>query len=240
MATRVQNFKAQSVGSVTSLSVTPVSNVTAGNLIVMPTFYGDDTLSASVNDATNGAGKDSLGNVWSTLGPLDISTDGDFLYIFYSILTVTGADTIRVLSQGGNARTIKMIGSEVSPTTSWALDQGITSQHNATGVALSAGTQTPVATDGYALVAYVVVNGASGLSQTSPWGTNQVVSNDVWLIIGDRIFTSVIALVPTATISTPQENGGILVVFGDVAGAAPSYIPPDLAHSYLHQPILAQ
>lgn len=225
MTARVQNFKGQGSG-VSSLTIAPTtSNVTVGNLLVVAALYGDDATTLSINDATLGAGKDSLGNVYTlaaaaalSSNPLDFTSDGDFLYVWYTVLTVGAAKpNIRLLASSGT-HSIHGIGNEVSPTNVWTLDQSVTSHYNITSTAFAAGAQTPSSAAGYALVTYGALGGAGGLSMDSTFAVGLIETTDGFLITGDTIYSSTALLTPSATVSATQENGGILIVFKDASG----------------------
>jgi len=225
MATINQRSQSKS-GVVSSFSITPAS-VSVGDLVVIGLYYSDDVTSASINDATNGANKDSLGNTYVTAAvtagsanPVDLSTDGDKLYLFYSIVTAAGTPTIRFLASSGS-HTFWVLWALGTPTNAWTLDQTVTSGYNVSNATLSGGAQTPTTSAGYAFCAFASIGTVAGFTPTSPFTTRSE-SADSLAIFMDDLYASTTTLTATATITTPCEHAGILALFKDAAGGGPT------------------
>ena len=228
MATRTGNVNAVSAGAVTSLSFSPSGAVSAGDLICLGVYYGDDVTTLSINDATNGAGKDSLGNTYITAAmaatnsnPVVLTTDGDFVYAFYCIVTNAGTPTIRLLASSGS-HVIKVVGETLSPANVWSLDQSGTSNYYATGPGagghLDFGTQTPSTAAGYGFNAWAGAASIDTVTAGTVW-TKQQETSDHFLVFQDVIYSSTTAIDanPTTT-ATGTEQGGIFLLFKDAAG----------------------
>ena len=210
-----------SSGAQASLTVTLSGAVAVGDLVVHGLFYGDDATTASVNDATLGAGKDSLGNVYSTLGPLDFTSDGDFLYVFYSVITVAGTPAIRFLASGGT-HNFKDAWSTKTPTNVFTLDQAITSHYNSTpGGTLTAGNQTPTGSLGYAFNVYAATASLNAFTAGgTPVFTERDETSDGFVVFQDFAYSSNANITGAASTNQTVENGGILVLFKDASGGA--------------------
>lgn len=218
MPTRVQAFNNISAGAVASLSTTLGSAVSVGDLIVCGVLYGDDATTASINDATNGAGKDSLNNSYTNAGSVDLTTAGDLLYVFYSVATHAGTPTIRVVASSGT-HNIKIVGETVTPTNAFTLDQAITSHYDLSTTTPTAGTQTPTSASGYAFNAYGAISGMA-FSHDVAWnfaGAGQSETSDTWLLFQDLIYTSTTALTPAPTLGAAREVAGVMALFKDAA-----------------------
>lgn len=219
------NVKSANTGS---FSVFPASNVTAGNLFVLGVYYSDDLTTTSVNDLTLGANKDVLGNTWNMLGPVDLSVDGDFIYLAYSVLTVSGADNIRFLASSG-LHTWWVQGWEVTPDSgqTFALDQSVTTGYNASSNVESAGTQNPTTTSGFAVVDWGNTSAAfGGMAYHGGFG-NQLLSSDVFFTTAYNIYATNAALTPSATGGGTTEWGGVLALFKQIAAGGGSNPNPN-------------
>lgn len=219
MATLNGSFNGISSGAVATYTQTGTA-VSVGDGYWGFLLYGDDVTTASINDPTNGANKDSLGNTLVLGTAVDLTTDGDLVYPFYcASVTHAGTPTIRFVASAGS-HVFKAVGQGWTPVNAFSLDQTPTTGHSASATSLSAGTQTPTTTAGVAIAGFGTV-GSSSFTHGTGWTVGPLTSDD-WLQTEYRTYASTTALTGDGTILVAAEYGAVMMLFKDGSGGGPT------------------